>query len=105
MRTGTFVADEEVLAVVLGDIATSLTYSCAEIKRALKSGEWGSDDVNRDFLEPDADDIVIKRKNSKKRRCCALVLSKLPNALGEELKRGEYFLVFFMCIACECMHV
>ena len=52
MRTDTYMGNEEVVAVVLDDVASELTHSCAEVKASLESSQSGQfRKTSRDFLE------------------------------------------------------
>lgn len=71
------------LSVVLEDIATNLTHSCAEIKDAIIKLGWGKRS-SKDFLAKDVTDIKIQRnKTARKRRCIAIYLFKMPDDLRE----------------------
>ena len=61
MCTGTYVRSEEVVAVLLADASISLTYSCAELKKAIKSLNSGDTNTIKDFLDPSATTIRIIR--------------------------------------------
>ena len=64
MCTGTFVCSEEVGAVVLADAPSSLTYSYAELKEAIKSLNIGDTNTSKDFLDPTASTLKSDY------RCC-----------------------------------
>ena len=89
MRTETTVASEEVLAVVLPDVAGQLTHSPSAIRQMVAKEGWGGSDT-KDFLPPDASSLIINRKdNSRRRKCTAIFLSKLPDELRTNIKQGK----------------
>ena len=76
------------VAVVLMDIAGSLSHSVAEIKGALE-GKWGKT-CQKDFLRPGSNSPIIQLgKNVRKRRCFVFYLKFLPSTMVEELKKGN----------------
>ena len=51
MQTDSFVDGEEVVAMVLDDVSSALTFSCAEVKASIEAGRFGQyKKVTRDFL-------------------------------------------------------
>ena len=68
MCTETFVCSEEVVAIVLADALVSLTYSCAELKEAIKSLNIGDTNTTKDFIYPSASTIRIIRNQMNRRR-------------------------------------
>ena len=89
MRTDTYMGNEEVVAVVLADVASELTHSCAEVKASLESSQSGQfRKTSRDFLACDATTTTISRgRTAWKRKCCLIRLSCLPSHLQSQLKR------------------
>ena len=55
MRTNGFIDREDVVAVVLGDVSSQITFSCAEVKKAIKVGGGGGwilqEDITKDFFQ------------------------------------------------------
>ena len=64
-----------VCAVVLEDLGTSPTYSCAEIKSVCEKSGYGLISSN-DFLKTDAEQT--EEKNNRKRRCLEVHENYLP---------------------------
>ena len=92
MRTAdTYMRKEEVVAVVLENVAFGLTHSCAEIKMSVEaSGSGQYKKMSRDFLVPNAVTTTITRgRNAWKRKCCLIKLSHLPENLHSQLKRSK----------------
>jgi len=96
MRTDSYVEKEEVVAVVLEDIASQLTFSCAEIKTSVEAGRLGANKkVSRDVLVQTATTTVITRhRTAWKRTCCTIKLSCLPQDVQSELKSGKLSMTF-----------
>ena len=90
MRTDTYMGTEEVLAVVLEDVAFGLTHSCAQIKLSVEaSGSGQYKKMSRDFLTPNAVTTTIARgRTAWKRKCCLIKLSHLPGNLRSQLKKS-----------------
>ena len=83
-RTQVLVGNQEVLAIVLEDLASALTHSCATIKKAVEKAKWGVS-TQKDFLRHDAVEAAISRgKTAHKRRCLAVYLTKMPIELEEQ---------------------
>ena len=77
MHTGIFVRSEEVVAVVLADAPSSLTYSYAELKEAIKSLNIGDTNTSKDFLDPTASTLkIIRNQTNRRRKCCTIILKK-----------------------------
>lgn len=111
MRTGTFVRNEEVVAIVLADIPTSLTYTCTEIKAAIYSLGLGDTNIVKDFLDPSASTTTITRNVSNRRRkCCTVTLDKLTPDLRDALREGRCdtqisaytYMQLYMCLLVQC---
>lgn len=96
MRTDSYVEKEEVVAVVLEDIASQLTFSCAEIKASIEAGRLGAcKKVSRDFLAQTATTTVITRhRTAWQRTCCTIKLSCLPQDVQSQLKSGKLSMTF-----------
>ena len=91
MRTATFVNNQEVVAIVLADVASFLTFSMSEIKAAIVSLQIGDATNTKDFLDPAASTTIITRNVSNRRRkCCTVLLEKVPHDLCEALKAGTW---------------
>ena len=90
MRTDTYMGKEEVLAVVLEDCGI-WPHSCAEIKMSVEaSGSGQYKKMSRDFFVPNAVTTTITRgRNARKRKCCLIKLSHLPENLRSQLKRSK----------------
>ena len=89
LRCGVMVDDKEVVAVVLTDIAESLTYSISEIRGVL-DGKYGKM-AQKDFLRKGANVPIIQRKkNDRKRRSFVFFTQFIPSDLLEQLKNGKY---------------
>jgi len=89
LRCGVMVDDKEVVAVVLTDIAESLTYSISEIRGVL-DGKYGKM-AQKDFLRKGATVPIIQRKkNDRKRRAFVFFTQFIPSDLLEQLKNGKY---------------
>jgi len=52
MRTGVQVDHKEVLAVVLSDVTSQLTFSIPKIVKAAAKGGFGYSNQSKDFLSP-----------------------------------------------------
>lgn len=90
------VGHEEVVSVVLGDIEDTLTYNISEIRRSLM--ETYGTTCKKDFLKPNSDSSVVKRRvNDWKRFCFAFYAKHIPKDILEQLKLGKNLL--FVCIA------
>lgn len=88
MRCGLFVDEQEVVAVVLGDIEDALTHTLPDIRTSLH-GTYGTT-CKKDFLRPTSDSLTIQRgKNDRKRRCFAFFMKHIPQDLVELLKQGN----------------
>lgn len=87
---------EAVVALVLEDIGSSLTYSCAEIKEAIIYLGWGTR-TSKDFLRADATTTTISRgKTDHKRRCIAIYLSKMPDDVQQQFLECELQLLIHL---------
>ena len=91
MRTDVRVAGMDVLAVVLGDVASSsLQFSVSQIRAAIRRGKMGQTQVTKDFLIPGSTDTRVHREgNSKRCRCDAITLDKLDADIITRLKDGK----------------
>lgn len=88
MRTDLRVGEDQVLAVVLAEVATLLTFPMNRIKLAVERGKFGHKRITKDFLIPGMDSEHVKRDvNSRRRRCEALILSKLDSS--DQIKAGK----------------
>ncbi len=66
------------MAVVLGDIATSLIYSVAQIRTATQRGDYGQTRITKEFRLPGVDAMSVCREaNSRRRKCDILYLNRL----------------------------
>ena len=80
MRTDCSVKQEEVVAIVLDDVASAITSSSGEVKACIEAGGIGwCKRIAKDFLRPTANTTRINRgPNCVKRKCCTIKLSVLP---------------------------
>lgn len=98
MRTDVQVGGHQVLAVVLGDVESSLTFPIDRIRLALERGGFGYNRITKDFLMPGRDSNYITRNvNSRRRKCEAFILSKIENC--EQIKSGKQIAYSFCVIA------
>ena len=80
---------EEVVAIVLEDVASALTAHCDEIRKCIKAEEVGwTVNVSRDFLPVNSSSLKISRANGHKRKCCAIMLKKLPSEMCGEIRHS-----------------
>ena len=88
--------NNDVLAVVLEDVASFLSHTCTEVKECVVATDSGIyKNVARDFLVRGASTTTISRgalKTSYKRKCCVIKLSCLPPDLQAQLKKGIMYL-------------
>ena len=98
MRTNTLVGTEEVVALVLEDVAKDLSFSSTKIKASIEAGGFGvHKNISRDFLLPNANTTTIVRgKTAIKRKCCAVKLSSLPKEAQLRLKSGKLIITFLI---------
>ena len=90
MRTNVHVAGKEVLAVVLGDVESSLEFPIPVIRNAIVKGDFGHARVTKDFLLPTSNARVVHReRDSRRRKCDAFYLSKLDTESVVQLKAGN----------------
>ena len=96
MRTDTYVEKEEVVATVFEDIASGLTFSCAQIKASIEAGGYGVyKKLSKDFRAPTATTTIFTRGRSAwKRKCCAVRLSCLPRDVQSQLKTGKMSMAY-----------
>ena len=79
-----------VLAVVLGDCESSLTYSLDEIATAVRMGNFGDRNVAKDFLQPGSRSTIVKRGvNSRRCKCMTIRLTAIGELLRQQLQDGE----------------
>ena len=84
-REHMYVQFQEVVAIVMNDAASSLTYSCTEFKAALKALKCGDTNITKDFLDPEATTTTITRQiYNIRRKCCTVVMTKLPLAYRKQ---------------------
>ena len=90
MRTDCCVEQEEVVALVLEDVASAITFSCSEVKACIEAvGIGWYKKLTKDFLRPKAKTTKISRGFSGiKRKCCAIKLHVLPQDIQVQLKKG-----------------
>ncbi len=89
MQTDVQVAGNPVLAVVLGEIASKLTYPLATIRKTIKQGNKGQTQVTKDFLQHGSHSTTVRRdSNSRRRKCEAIYLSRLDSLSSTQLKAG-----------------
>ena len=86
MRTDSYAEKEEVVAVVLEDVASQLTFSCAEIKASVEAGRLGAyKKVSKDFLAQTATTTVITRhRTAWKRKCCTRMYSHSSRVVSSQ---------------------
>ena len=90
MRTDVSVAGQPVLAVVLGDVISSLHFTPHQIRMSIEKGKYGQKQVVKDFLVPGDKGIVVKRHvNNKRRKCDTILLSKIDRVYSEQLIAGN----------------
>jgi hypothetical protein len=88
MRADTQVGGKPVLAVVLSDVSTSLTFPVSRIRLAIERGNVGHNRITKDFLIPGKNsDRVTRNVNSHRKKCETFTLSKLERS--DMLKAGE----------------
>ena len=90
MRTDYCVEQEEVVALVLEDVASAITSSCGEVKACIEALEMGwYKRMAKDFLRPKTNTIKITRGLSCiKRKCCAVKISAVPEEMQLQHKKG-----------------
>ena len=87
LRCGVTVDNEQVVAVALSDVETSLSLPVNHIRRVLE-GKWGKM-VQKDFLREGARDTVIRRRvNDRKRRCFTFYTKFIPMDIMKDLQQG-----------------
>ena len=98
MRTNTLVGTEEVVAIVLEDVAKQLSFSITKIKASIEAGGFGvHKNISRDFLLPTSDTTnILRGKTAIKRKCCAVKLSSLPKDMQLQLKSGKLTITFLI---------
>ena len=68
---------EPVVSIVLPDVESALSYSCAEIKNTMQKAGYGTTSCH-DFLRKDCQTTdIIREKTNKKRRCFSFFLTML----------------------------
>ena len=96
---------EDVLAVVLSEVANYLTFPIPKIVQATVKGGLGYSNVSKDFLTSNAATTVLTRgPNSTRRKCTVFILSKLADSTRGSLLKGWCvlfttniaFLLFFL---------
>ena len=89
MRTAIQVKGDSVLAVVLTDVASQLTFSIREVTEAAVKGGYAYNSIAKDFLVPNAPNTSLNRGiNTIRRKCTTFILSKLPKHLQSSLLKG-----------------
>ena len=90
MRTNTLVGTEEVVAIVLEDVA-NFPSTVKKIKTSIEAGGFGVHrNISRDFLLPTVDTATIMRGETViKLKCCAVKLNRLPQQIHKQLKSGK----------------
>jgi hypothetical protein len=89
MRTDLCVSTRPVLSIVLSDIVSSLTHSLVEIRGTLIEGNFGMNNISKDFLAPGSlDQQIVRNKNCKRRRCEVVFLDMLDAELAQRVKAG-----------------
>ena len=86
MWTGVKVNGVDVVSIFLGESALKLRHSPATIQAAIRSLDWGLASDSKDFLDP------ITPKTGTRKRAANIYLSKLPQALQDDIKKGIYLL-------------
>lgn len=96
MRANCYVEQEEVVAIVMEDMANVITSSCSLVKEAIERRQMGwTKKVSKDFLPSGSSDTKICRgSNVHKRKCYAVKLSVLPEDLKREIKESELHSLF-----------
>ena len=80
---------EDVLAVVLSEVANYLTFPIPKIVQATVKGGLGYSNVSKDFLTSNAATTVLTRgPNSTRRKCTVFILSKLADSTRGSLLKG-----------------
>ena len=92
MRTNCSIEQTEVVAVVLEDLASATTSSCTSIKANIEAQGMGwTKKITKDFLLPGSSSTRICRGvNAKKRKCCGIKLSALPQELQAEIRSSIF---------------
>ena len=95
MRTGVHVNHEDVLAVVLSEVANYLTFPIPNIVQAAVKGGLGYSNVSKDFLTPNAATTVLTRGlNSTRRKCTVFILSKLSDSTRDSFLK-DWCVIFY----------
>lgn len=68
MQTGAYVRKQEVVAIVLPDVVSFLSHTCAEVKAAVTALGLGDANDSKDFLDPYASTTTITSNVSAKRK-------------------------------------
>ena len=90
MRTDVSVSGQPVLAVVFGDVVTSLRHPPHRIRMAIEKGKYGQKQVTKDFLMPGKESIHVQRdENSKRRKCDTIIHSKIDPGYLQQLISGN----------------
>ena len=98
MRTDVEVGGKQVVAVVLADVATSLTYPLARVHSAIRDGEYGEVRVTKDFLIPGLTTTTVMRNvNGKRRKCEVIKASTLDQWNLDQLIAGMYITAQSIC--------
>ena len=85
------VGGQQVLAVVLADIARTLSFPLAQIRMAITRGNFGHTRITKDFLQPGEKSKCITRNvNSRRRKCEAFIVTRIDSQSCEQLKAGKH---------------
>lgn len=88
-RTGLKVNERPVLAIVLSDIAGSLSNRVIVIRRALVRGKLGLNNITKDFLRSSCSSSFVTRGVNNFRRKCEVVFTDcLPDDVVYQLNAG-----------------
>ena len=76
------------MAICLDDLP-QVSISSRDSQRAVKEGNLGKHNVAKDFAPPNSTDFVIRRGNSKSRKCIGIWLDQLPSEIVKGLLQGN----------------
>lgn len=81
---------EEVVAVVLEDVASALTTLCDVLRKCIRAEEVGwTVNISRDFLRSNSSSLKISRATGRKRKCCTIMLKSLPSQIRDDIRSSK----------------
>ena len=101
MRTDTHVQQQEVVALVLEDVASAVSAQCDQIRKCITKEEVGwTRNISKDFLRPNSSSLKISRplNTAHKKKCVIIILKALPSEMCAELKYSKITTVLASCL-------